>query len=86
MCGNGRDRAQVPDYTVDADTGRSMIRPIEIRLLELAAEGKGYKQMAPEIAPTEATVKSKAFKLQEKLGAETIAHAVAIALRSGLIN
>ena len=62
------------------------LSPRETEVLELLAEGLANKQIARRLGLTEATVKGYLSQLFEKLGAADRAHAVALALRSRLID
>lgn len=58
----------------------------EREVLQLSADGLSTKQIASELSLSESTVKTYLRTLFEKLGAEHRAHAVALALRSRLID
>jgi DNA-binding NarL/FixJ family response regulator len=62
------------------------LSPRERELLPLLAEGLLNKQIARHLGVSEATVKGYLRQLFEKLGASDRAHAVALALRSRLID
>ncbi len=59
---------------------------VERRVLRLAAEGKVNKQIATELGLSPLTVKNHVARIRERLKAADKAHAVAIALRSGLLD
>lgn len=67
-------------------TGAPHLSPRELDLLRLLAEGRSNRQMAGDLGIAEATVKGYLRDLFEKLGASDRAHAVALALRSRLID
>ena len=62
------------------------LRPRELEVLELLAEGLPNKEIARRLGITEATVKGHLSQLYDKLGAADRAHAVALALRNRLID
>ncbi len=62
------------------------LSPRELDVLRLLAEGRTNRQMAADLGQAEATVKGYLRDLFEKLGASDRAHAVALALRSRLID
>lgn len=62
------------------------LSPRETEVVQLLAEGLSNKQIARRIGISETTVKGYLSQLFEKLGAADRAHAVALALRSRLIE
>ena len=58
----------------------------EIRLLQLAADGNVYHQIAEQMKIKPGYVKHLSLRAQIKLGADNRTHAVAQALRKGLIS
>lgn len=62
------------------------LSPREADVARLLAEGLSNRQIARGLGLSEATVKSYLSQLFEKLGASDRAHAVALALRSRLID
>ena len=61
------------------------LTPREVEVLKLGAEGATSEEIATALYLTEHTVKSHLKRIQGKLGARNRTHAVAVALRSGLI-
>jgi DNA-binding CsgD family transcriptional regulator len=61
------------------------LTPREIEVLQCAADGEECKSTAELLGIAVGTVKQLRYKAILKLGAETIAHAVAQSLRRGLI-
>jgi DNA-binding NarL/FixJ family response regulator len=57
----------------------------EIEVLHLVAQGLGNREIGTRLFVSEETVKTHVKMLLEKLGARSRAHAVARALRGGLI-
>ena len=58
----------------------------EIEVLRLIAAGNSNKQIADVLFVAEATIKSRVTNILSKLGASDRAHAVAIALKRGIIE
>jgi DNA-binding CsgD family transcriptional regulator len=57
-----------------------------MELLGRVAEGATYVQLAQEWTLAEVSVRSIGSRVLKKLGAETIAHAVFIACRAGILD
>ena len=62
------------------------LTPREVEVLRLGADGATSEEIASTLYLTEHTVKSHLKRIQGKLGARNRTHAVAVALRSGLIS
>jgi DNA-binding NarL/FixJ family response regulator len=58
----------------------------ELEVLQLIADGLSNKEIATRLCLSTETVKSHVCALFSKLGANSRAHAVAIALRQGLLT
>jgi DNA-binding CsgD family transcriptional regulator len=58
----------------------------ETQVLQLAADGQTRKEVALVLGVSLHTVKTQGNMAREKLGASNTSHAVAIALRQGLID
>ena len=71
-----------------ADSRVSEIRltPTERKVMELAAEGLLVKQIAARLGLSPLTVKNHLARVRRRLGATDKAHAVATALRAGLLR
>jgi DNA-binding NarL/FixJ family response regulator len=63
----------------------SGLEPREVSVLRLIAEGWGTEEIAKELAYSERTVKNVIFNLTTRLHLRNRAHAVAYALRAGVI-
>lgn len=63
----------------------SGLEPREVDVLRLIAEGWGTEEIAKELAYSERTVKNVIFNLTTRLHLRNRAHAVAYALRAGVI-
>jgi len=55
-------------------------------ILELCAEGMTLKEVAAEMGRDEGSVKNYSHRLQEKLEAKTLAHAVALGFRGQFVR
>jgi two-component system NarL family response regulator len=62
------------------------LSPIERKVLGLAAAGRANKQVAAELGLSPLTVKNHVARIRARLGAADKAHAVALALRAGLLD
>jgi two-component system response regulator DesR len=62
------------------------LKPLERQVLELMADGKNIQDTAQILRLRIGTVKNYRSNLQQKLEAQTGAHAVAIAFRTGLLT
>ena len=62
------------------------LTPKEIAILKSAADGLNYIQIANKCGICRNTVKNHCCNIREKLGADNTTHAVAIALRRGIIE
>ncbi|WP_433503016.1 response regulator transcription factor [Pseudonocardia halophobica] len=71
-------RAQAPE-------SRSLT-PRQERVLELAAEGLTYREIATQLSISTSTVRFHIQGLKDRLGARTMSELVAIAIRSALIT
>jgi DNA-binding CsgD family transcriptional regulator len=67
-------------------SSREPLTPRELEVLQLIADGLSNKQIAARLWLSVETVKSHVCAVHAKLGAESRAHAVAIALRQGLLS
>lgn len=65
---------------------RDSLAPMETRVLEALSHGLGYKGAAEVLGVGIETVKSDVVRARRALQAKDATHAVAIALRSGLIQ
>jgi DNA-binding NarL/FixJ family response regulator len=57
----------------------------QLRVLNLAAEGRTYKEIATELYISESTVRFHIQKLKVKLGARTKTELITMALRKGMV-
>lgn len=65
---------------------RERLSTRELEILELISEGLTNKQIANRLWLSVETVKSHVSAVHAKLGADSRAHAVAIAFRQGLLG
>jgi two-component system NarL family response regulator len=75
------------DSIVDIDTYHPTLTltPYQVRLLDKLASGGTYTTVAEDTAISKETVKTNVKIIREKLGARNTTHAVAIAMREGII-
>lgn len=69
-----------------AATERPALTEREMQVLHLIAAGRSAPDIAKELVLSTATVKSHLLTLYEKLGVSERAHAVAVAMRRGLLE
>ena len=65
---------------------RGALSPRQLDVLRLVAMGANVAQIAAELSISEATVRTHVKNLLDRLGAKNRAHAVAIAMTSGLLG
>jgi DNA-binding CsgD family transcriptional regulator len=68
---------------------KSLDKPLtttEIETLQAVADGDRSAEVAARRGITEATVKNTVWRACQKLGADSRAHAVTVALRAGLLK
>ena len=73
--------AELADHASDDD-----LTPRQVEILRLIAKGNANKQIADRLEIGEATVKSHITNILSKLGANDRTHAVAIALKRGIMD
>jgi DNA-binding NarL/FixJ family response regulator len=73
--------ADIAEHAVD-----SVLTPREVEVLRLVAGGNANKEVAARLSLTEETVKAHIRNILGKLGANDRTHAVAIALKRGIIE
>jgi DNA-binding NarL/FixJ family response regulator len=72
------DTASCPSWVHD-------LSPRDVWVLRLLSEGRSTAGIAEELAYSESTIKNVIHDLVRQLGARNRAHAVALAIRAGLI-
>lgn len=83
VVGEHRDAAPV---TSEPRANEIRLTPMERKVMELAAEGLLVKQIAVQLDLSPLTVKNHLARIRRRLGATDKAHAVATALRAGLLR
>jgi DNA-binding NarL/FixJ family response regulator len=73
--------AEIAEHATD-----DALTPREVGVLRLVAHGNANKEIAAQLSLTEETVKSHVRNIMAKLGAKDRTHAVAIALKRGIIG
>lgn len=66
--------------------GGDHLSPRQVEVLRLVALGANVSQMAQELSISETTVKTHVKNILQRLGARNRAHAVALAIRNGLLG
>jgi DNA-binding CsgD family transcriptional regulator len=61
------------------------LSPFEAEVLNMFAQGHGYESIAEDRGVTKETIKTQMKFVRDKLGANNTTHAVAIAIRRGVI-
>jgi len=80
----GDELEEMQPATHDEDPGA--LSPRQLDVLRLVALGANASQIAAELSISEATVRTHVKNVLERLGAHNRAHAVAIAMTSGLLS
>lgn len=68
-----------------ATATRPALEPIEVRILTLLAAGRTHSAIAHQIGASTDTVSWRLSRLYGRIGARNATHAVAIAIRTGLL-
>lgn len=66
--------------------GRPLLKPRELEILELVAQGLGNHEIGRQLGVSEKTIKNQLTLLFEKLDASDRTHAVMVAIERGLIE
>lgn len=66
--------------------GRLYLTPVERKVLSQVAAGRANKQIAVALGLSPLTVKNHLARVRGRLGASDKAHAIAVALRAGLLD
>jgi DNA-binding NarL/FixJ family response regulator len=61
------------------------LSPVEVRILQLIAEGNSNREIGAQLSLTEDGVKGQVRSILAKLGANDRAHAAVIGLKRGII-
>lgn len=72
--------------TAQETVAPARLAPREVRVLDGVARGLTNRAIAADLCLSEHTVKSQVARILHKLGAADRAHAVAIAMRAGIIR
>jgi DNA-binding NarL/FixJ family response regulator len=74
-----------PEVNAADEVSATSLSPREIAVLRLAADGLGTGEIAQELCLSERTVKNVIYLLTNRLNLQNRSHAVAFALRAGVI-
>lgn len=80
------DELEEMQPAIDGDEPRGSLSPRQLDVLRLVALGANASEIATELSISEATVRTHVKNMLERLGAHNRAHAVAIAMASGLLG
>ena len=69
-----------------ATNGKALLTPRERQIVEMLATGATGEQIAQELVLSPETVQKHVHNAKRKIGAETRAHLIALALTRGLID
>ena len=83
--GQKRVSSEVASEIAEHSTDQALT-PREVDVLRLVAKGNANKEIAAQLSLTEETVKSHVRNILAKLGANDRTHAVAIAVKRGIID
>jgi DNA-binding NarL/FixJ family response regulator len=82
------DQSDVPRLhvtTVEAPAWLTALSPRDVNVLRLLSEGRSTAGIAHDLTYSQSTIKNVIHDLVRELGARNRAHAVALAIRAGLI-
>lgn len=74
------------DATTTMSVPRRALTPRQIDVLALAADGCGSAEIAARLGVSANTVKTHLLGVYRRLGARNAAHAVALAMRAGILD
>jgi DNA-binding CsgD family transcriptional regulator len=66
--------------------GKAVLTPRERQIVEMLAQGSTGEQIAQQLVLSPETVQKHVHNAKRKIGAETRAHLIALALTRGLID
>jgi len=73
-------------YEVAEHLGEAPLSPMEVRVLQMVADGNSNKDIAAALAVTEEAVKGQVRNILSKLGANDRTHAAVLGLKRGIIS
>jgi DNA-binding CsgD family transcriptional regulator len=73
-------------HRVLTTNGKAVLTPRERQIVEMLAQGATGEQIAQELVLSPETVQKHVHNAKRKVGAETRAHLIALALTRGLIE
>jgi len=73
-------------YEVAEHVGEESLSPMEVRVLQMIADGNSNKEIAAKLAVSEEAVKGQVRNILSKLSANDRTHAAVLALKRGIIT
>ena len=73
-------------YEVAEHIGEAPLSPMEVRVLQMVADGNSNKDIAGKLTVTEEAVKGQVRNILSKLGASDRTHAAVLGLKRGIIS
>jgi DNA-binding NarL/FixJ family response regulator len=73
-------------FEVAEHVGEEPLSPMEVRVLQLVADGISNKEIAEKLAVSEESIKGQVRNILSKLGANDRTHAAVLALKRGIIT
>jgi DNA-binding NarL/FixJ family response regulator len=73
-------------FEVAEHLGEEPLSPMEVRVLQLVADGNSNKEIAEKLAVSEESIKGQVRNILSKLGANDRTHAAVLALKRGIIT
>lgn len=73
-------------YEVAEHIGEAPLSPMEVRVLQMVADGNSNKDIAATLTVTEEAVKGQVRNILSKLGASDRTHAAVLGLKRGIIS
>lgn len=81
-------KALSPEVTFEVaeHVGEESLSPMEVRVLQMVADGNSNKEIAAKLAVSEEAIKGQVRNILSKLGASDRTHAAVLALKRGIIT
>jgi len=81
-------KALSPEVTFEVaeHVGEEPLSPMEVRVLQMVADGNSNKEIAAKLAVSEEAIKGQVRNILSKLGASDRTHAAVLALKRGIIT
>ena len=86
VCAGRKAISPEATFALAEHTGQEMLSPVEVRVLQLVAQGHSNRQIAAALSTSEDAVKGQVKHILAKLSANDRTHAVTIAARRGILQ